>query len=390
MLRSLMLLLALAVAPAAFAAPPAAPATDGPDADAVEHVVGSDRFAAGHAVSFGASTSGDAFAAGGRVTVDGAIAGDAFLTGGHVEVRAPIEQGLYAAGAVVTVSAPVKHNARLFGGSVEVTPAAHLGGSVSMAGRSLSMAGSVDGYLQMAGRDAVVTGTAGGDAEISAEHIEIGREARIGGKLRYRSGAEPVVAPGAVITGGVERLAPDAGRTPMGLQDGRFGQRATRAIHGVGRALWFSGSLLVGALLLLLAPGFLRDTSQIATVQWPKSIGLGFAILVTVPIVAVILLITLIGIPLGLLTLSLYAFVLLLGHVVGAVAVGDFALGRIAPSKAATTGYRVLCLLAALVALGLVRELPLIGGLAVLLVFVAGVGALTERVFHVTRREAAP
>jgi hypothetical protein len=366
MLRSLALLALLAVAP--LAAADSEPA----DADSVEHSVGSDHFAAGRAINLAAAVDGDAFAAGGRVTLDGPVAGDAFLAGAHVEVRGPIDKGLYAAGAFVIASGRVRHNARLVGGTVEVTPGAHVGGGVSMAGRTLSFAGATDGYLQMAGRDATVSGSVGGDVEVSAARIEIGPGARIAGKLRYRSDREPVIAAGAAIGGGLERL-------PGPARAWTWREGAHRALHGVGRGIWFSGSFVLGVLLLLLAPGYLADTSRVAAAEWPLCLGVGFGILVAVPVAAVLLVVTLIGIPLGLLAIALYAVVLLLGHVVAAVAVGDYALGRWAPARAAAARWRVLALLAALVALALVRQVPLLGGLAVLLVFLAGVGALSLR-----------
>jgi cytoskeletal protein CcmA (bactofilin family) len=369
MLRSLFLLALLALL---AVAPLATADTDSADDDSVERSVGSDRFAAGHAVRLGGTVAGDAFAAGGSVTVEGSVTGDAFLAGAHVEVHGPITQGLYAAGGAIVASGSVGHNARLVGGSVEVTPSAHFGGALSMAGRSLSFAGTADGYLQMAGRNATISGTVGGDAEISAARIEIGPGAHIAGKLRYRSDREPVIAAGATIAGGLERL-------PGSLHAWTWREGGRHALHGVGRGIWFSGSFVLGALLLLLVPGFLASTSRQAVSEWPLCLGVGFGILIAVPVAAVLLLITLIGIPLALLAIALYAVVLLLGHVVAAVAVGDYALGRWLPARASLTGWRVLGFLGALVALGLARQVPLVGGLLVLFVFLTGIGALSLR-----------
>ncbi len=366
MLRGLLLLTLLVVAPFAAADP------DPADDDGIDHSVGSDRFAAGRAVSLGGNVAGDAFAVGGRVTVDGVVAGDAFLAGGHLEGRGPVGKGLYAAGASVVASDSVTHNARLVGGSVEVTPRAHVGGGLSMAGRTLSFAGTTDGYLQMAGRDVTVNGSVGGDAEISATRIEIGPGAHIAGKLRYRSDREPVVAAGAAIGGGLERL-------PGSLHAWTWRNGAHQALRGVSRGIWFSGSFVLGALLLLLVPGFFAATSRQAAAEWPLCLGVGIAVLIAVPVAAALLIITLIGIPLGLLAIALYAVVLLLGHIVAAVAVGDYALGRWAPARAGALGWRVLGFLGALVAIALLRHVPLVGGLAALLVFLAGVGALSLR-----------
>jgi cytoskeletal protein CcmA (bactofilin family) len=364
MSRSLFLLILLAVAPLA------ASASDATNDEGIEQSVGGDHFAAGRAVSLDGSIAGDAFAAGGEVTVDGPITGDAYLTGAHVEMRGSVGQGLYAAGALVAVSGRVKHDARLVGGTVEVSPAARFGGALSMAGRTLSMAGITDGNLRMVGRDVTVSGGVGGDAEISAAHIEIGPSARIAGKLRYRSEREPAIADGAQIGGGLERL-------PGTYRAWTWREGSHDGIDGTGRGAWLGGSFVFGVLLLLLAPDFLRGTSRIAASEWPLSLGVGMAMLVAVPFVAVLLLITLIGIPVALLAIALYALLLLLGHIVAVVAVGDYALGRWAPARAQSAGWRVLGLLGALVALGVARHVPLVGGLVTLLVLLTGIGALS-------------
>ena len=363
MLRSLPVLVLLAVAPLALAD------SDPSDDASIEHSVGGDRFVAGRAVSLGGTVAGDAFAVGGQVTVDAPVAGDAFLAGAHVEMRGAVERGLFAAGALVVVSGHVKHDAHLVGGTVEVTPAGRFAGTLRMAGRTLSMAGITDGNLQMTGRDVTVSGGVGGDAEISAAHIEIGPSARIAGKLRYRSDREPAIAAGAQIGGGLERL-------PGTYRPWTWGEGSHHGVDGFGRSTWLGGGFVFGVLLLLLAPGFLSGTSRIAATEWPLSLGVGMALLVAVPFVAVLLLITLIGIPVALLTIALYALLLLLGHIVAVVAVGDYALGRWWPARATRTGWRVLALLVALVALAVARRLPLVGGLVTLLVLITGVGAL--------------
>ena len=57
--------------------------------------------------------------------------------------------------------------------------------------------------------------------------------------------------------------------------------------------------------------------SRQAATEWPLCLGVGAGFLFAVPVAAALLCITLIGIPLGLLAILLYAVVLLLGHCTG-------------------------------------------------------------------------
>jgi hypothetical protein len=105
-----------------------------------------------------------------------------------------------------------------------------------------------------------------------------------------------------------------------------------------------------------------------------------------VPLAAVILMITIVGIPLALMMVFGYMVLLMLGYVIAAIFVGDFALEKLGGDRVKSVGWRVLFLLLALVLLSIVRQLPLIGGLAVALLFVAGIGAFTMRTWKGFRR----
>jgi hypothetical protein len=343
-----------------------------------DYTIGADRLAAGSSVDVTAPVAGDAWLTGGEVTIGAPVAGAAFAAGGHVDIQGPVDKGLYVAAGSVTLSSTVRRDARLLGDTIDVTPAATIGGSAVLAGRTVTMAGEVGGSLQIAARDAVISGRVAGDVEVSAERVEVGPQARVGGRLRYRAGHEPQVAAGALITGGLETLS---GR------DGHFGwhDRARRATSAAARALWFTGSLVLGALLLLIGPAFMSETSAIARREWAQSLGIGCIVLVTVPLAVVLLFITLIGIPLGLLAIALYAAALLLGYVCGATALADLALERLAPSRTAQVGWRILALLGALAALALLRPVPLFGKLAVFAVLLGGLGALTQRALRTAR-----
>lgn len=366
-----------------LAASPLVLADDEPADDVIEHSIGAERFAAGGSVELKSEVAGDAFLAGGDVSVHAPIAGDAFVAGGHVDVYDAIGKGLYVAGGSVLLAGSVGRGARVAGASIEVAPGAMLKGTVWLAGRTLTMAGNVAGHLHLAGQDVELNGTVDGDAEIAAEHIAIGPQARVSGHLRYRSPRAPTIAPGASLAGGVESLA---GRRGHWYSQGT----APHPFRYLGSGLSFGSALALGALLLLIAPAFMAGASRIVRSEWPAALGIGVAVLVGVPIGIVVLFLTLIGIPAGLLAIALYAAVLLLGYVIGAVAVADLGLAKLAPNRVDGVGWRILALLFALLALGLVRHVPLLGALTALLVFLSGVGALALRTFGHGRAAAPP
>ena len=147
------------------------------------------------------------------------------------------------------------------------------------------------------------------------------------------------------------------------------------------------GVLVLGTLLILGLPAFSREAATAIRREWLQSAAIGCVMLIGVPLAAVILMITIIGIPLALMMVFGYMVLLMLGYVIGAIFVGDFALERLGGERVKSVGWRVLFLLLALVLLSIVRHLPLIGGLAVALLFVAGIGAFTMRTWRGFRRK---
>jgi hypothetical protein len=339
--------------------------------DAVTHQFGSDYFGAGGVLNLTQPVEGDAFLAGGRVATAGEVSGDLVATGGEVSIGGSVGDDLYAAGGDVKVDAIVTGNTRIAGGDVEVGPATVIAGSVTLTGGRVNFEGDSHGYLQISGGTVTIAGVVHGDAEVRSEQLEISPDTQIGGKLIYRGPAAPVVPEGAVITGGVEFHEGGHGS----YLHGDHGP-VREAVHWVGSVLWFAGMFFVGALFVILFPGLSSRAADSIGRDPLRSLGLGLAVLVGVPFIAVVLLITIIGIPLALMLVPLYLLLMFLGWIVAALFLGQRGLAAVRGTGATTTGWRLLALLLALVALSLARHLPFVGGLVALLALVAGIGAL--------------
>jgi hypothetical protein len=80
---------------------------------------------------------------------------------------------------------------------------------------------------------------------------------------------------------------------------------------------------------------------------------------------------------------------MLLGYLIAAIFVGDTALEKISKAKMDSAWWRVLFMFLALVAIAIVKAVPFIGGVIVLLLFIAGIGAFTMRSWAGFRRDAA-
>jgi hypothetical protein len=91
--------------------------------------------------------------------------------------------------------------------------------------------------------------------------------------------------------------------------------------------------------------------------------------------------VTIIGLPLGLAALALYAVALLLGYLTAAMFLGEIG-ARLVGRGELSTGGRMLALFLALVVLALIGLIPIVGGLVAALAVITGLGASSQHAFR--------
>jgi cytoskeletal protein CcmA (bactofilin family) len=332
-------------------------------------MIDEDYFSGGGSAELDKRVEGDAFLCGGRVAVRGPVKGDLAVAGGDVTVADTVGQDLYAAGGSVAVGSQVAGNARIAGGHVTISQRGGIVGKATIAAASLQVAGRVGRYLAVHAESVRIEGEVGGDLHIVARSVEIGPDAKIGGKLTYRSPQLAKIDPTAVIAGGVTYVQMD---WPSGKM-ASLGRLAT----WISLVLLTFSLLVVGAVAILAFPKFsARAAHTVGSDPW-KSVGLGFSLLLCLPVAAILFMITVIGIPLGLAVLLFYPVMLLLGFITGALFLGDQAAAWVAKRRATTVkpGWRYGALWVSLLVLLLVCKVSLVGCVVAFLVLLFGLGA---------------
>ena len=325
-----------------------------------------------------ASLGGNEFMAGGYVEIQERVLKSAFVSGGDVTIAGSVGRNLYAAGGDVRLEGVVEDDVRMAGGTLRVAPEARIGGDATLAGGSIIVDGFVGGDLHAYGDRIVVNGSISGDVELTGDKLRLGPDARVAGRVVYRSHDDVVMEPGAVVAGGITKSEKDHAWR-------RIAKGATLA-GGITISL---GMVILGAVLVLGMTRFSREAAMsIRRKPW-QVIGLGCAVLVGVPVALAVLIVTIIGIPLAVLLAFAYGALLMLGYLIGAIFLGDFALERIDAAKLDSVWWRALFMLLAIVVIAIVRQVPVAGGLAWWLLFLAGVGAFTLRAWQGFKNDPA-
>ncbi|MEO8008590.1 MAG: polymer-forming cytoskeletal protein [Betaproteobacteria bacterium] len=329
-----------------------------------ETVIAGDYFGAGASASPGGRVEGDALIAGGQVNLNQPVNGDALLAGGGVSISDRIAGNLYATGGSVIIDAPVAGNARIAGGYVEITKRGQVSGRTTLVGRRVLLLGKAGRQLAVFGEHVTLDGEIAGNVTIASRTLSLGPNARVSGKLTYRGSVPAQIDPAAVIVGGISYLSFDF--------DDETYQPVARVVAWVGVIAFMVGLFLVGALAIGLAPGATAHMSRLGRARPISSLALGVVTIVCVPIVVVLLMLTIVGIPFAIMLLLTWPMILIFGYLAGVMAVSDAIAGPSADAK----GRRIFLLAMGLGVMLLFARVPIAGWFIGMLLLVVGVGAM--------------
>jgi hypothetical protein len=314
---------------------------------------------------------GDLIAAAGRIYVGEPIAGDAVLGAGSLEVQASVGEDLRAAGGLVTVGNQVHGELMIAAARIVIARGAELHGHAWLGGSHVAVGGLSFSSMKIYGRHVVIEGTIYGPLEIVAQSIEIGGSARVHGDLGYSSARAITIDPKAQVTGKVTRTGGE-----RASQESKTGLLSAKPL----RPLLLLSLFAVGLLLYILSGNFVRRSVEVLAIAPGKSLGLGTALFFSVPPIVVLLVITIIGIPLGIFVAACHILALLTGYLVTAFLLAEKSARLFRPAAGARS-WEVLFFAVALVLLALAGSVPYAGPLVLLLAASGGMGAMLLQAF---------
>lgn len=331
-------------------------------------IINDDLYISGGTVTVLGRINGDLVASGGNLTVRGPVAGDVIIAGGTVDLDGPVGGSVRAAAGNVNVRGRVAKDVLGAGGTITIGPGASVGRDLLTWGGTTLVQGPVMRNVRVSGGQLTLASPVGGSVTANVDTLRLADGARVGGNLVYTSKNPATLAPGASVRGKITHNQPPTVAPP-----------SPAARIGAGIVGWIRtlvGLFVLGILLVLLVPRFsTRTINTLEGAPW-ASLGLGFALLVGVPVLAV--LVFALGLLIGgwwiaLVLLALYGIALALGYVVSGLTIGCWLAHRLGRTGASLIG----ALLAGLVILLLVGLVPILGGIVELLALIVGLGALT-------------
>lgn len=343
---------------------------------AADETIDDDLYVSGGTLDVEGTVDGDLVVAGGTVNISGEVTGALIVAGGTVNVTGQVGRSVRALGGTLTFSGEIGEDLVAAGGSISVNRGGEVGRDFVQAGGRATMSGVVGRNVMARSGELTLAGEVGGDVRAWAETLRISDGARIDGGVTYTSEAEAQIDPGATIAGGVE-------------------QREPPAVPAVGPAgmlfRWarlFVGFFALGAIFLLLAPGFAQETVVALRERPWGNLGVGTLVALLTPLALTV--VFMVGLAVGgwwIAAIGAGAFLLLmvLGTIVSALTAARVVLDR----SASQPWSLWWALFLGLVVLTLVRYVPVLGWVAMIAAAFFGSGALIQAASRL-RRGAPP
>lgn len=353
---------------------------------ASDESVSDDLYAGGGTIDIAGTVEGDATIAGGTATITGTIEGSLNVAGGTVDVLGDVDGAVRVSAGNVRIAGNVGRDVVVFGGMATIDSGATISGDLAGGIGTLTLNGTVEGDLLAGAGTITVNGSIGGDVNVTVEELNLSTTAVVGGDVDYRSRNEARIADGAQVGGSVTRSEP-----PPNIGSGAAAIVDNPILSFIGLLL---GLLLFGWPLLAVRPRFVLGTGEAVRLSPLPSLGLGLAgwlgqfLLVILLFVCAVLFGILAGAVGGaffvafLIVTMLVVIAAFIAGVPVAMAIGEVVLRDRSPYLAYLAGAAILALVLVLLSL-----LPVVGGIATLVVWILGLGAF---ILYFARTRRAP
>ncbi len=337
--------------------------------DATQTLKG-DFYGAGSRINISGSSENDVYVGGGTVTINAPVAEDLTVLGGVVQIHGDIGDDLRVVAGEVTIAKTVKGDVVVVGGSLNILSTASIEGDVLFLGKELVIDGPVIGSLHGTADTVRINAEVGGDISATVESLfTLGSNARIKNGITYTSTNDIVRAQDAVIDGEVQKI-------PLSRTKGNSSWVRTLAFE----------ALVLAFMTLAL---FVLVRKQIRTVVTTTVERIGFSGLIgimlftLIPFVAVMLLVSVLGVLAGVLLLFSYVSLVFVSIALAPIILG-YALQKVLLKNTSLTLQTVGIGIVAFVLLGLI---PYVGGLLVFGCFIMTFGGLGMALFRGIRGE---
>ncbi|MBC7328917.1 hypothetical protein H5T88_01005 [bacterium] len=318
---------------------------------------------AGNVLHFHGHALKDLVLFGREVVLRGVVEGDVVAFAQRIEIEGEVKGSLRGAGETVDVRGKIGKDVSLAGRYVNILKGTEIGWDLLVGAQRLSVEGKVDGNIKGSASEGILGGDVGGNVELKLQELTVLPSTHIKGNLIYSASQEASIPKEAKIEGKV-LFNPLSTPTPKPKRQG-----TPIAL----RLFWLLSLMTTGAFLVLLSPRHLREMGNDMLYRPWFNMGWGFIALIVAPIGAILMAITLIGIPLSLISLLIYLIAIYLSTLIAGTALGMKILQRLLKSEDVNL---YLSMAVGVIVFYILQNIPILGLIVSLLGICWGLGGM--------------
>jgi cytoskeletal protein CcmA (bactofilin family) len=317
----------------------------------------------------------------GKATVSGDIKGDALAIGGKLIFAGDVDGDLRAAAGKLILRDRINGNVLASAGILTIEDSATITGKATLGAGTIRIEGHIIGDLRVGAGEVVISGRIDGNAKIAARSIKILPSARIAGDLIYHSPKAIQLSDQAEIGGDVTFMQSEG---MMDREGGMF------AMAGATHIVLVVGLIILASAFVLMIPKLFPALDRQSRGRNWSCVGLGLAVLIGGPLLISLLMVSAIGLPLGILLTAVYFLMVITGQFGSSYVLGRRMISWTKHDATRKPLYRIGATALGLSILWLLAVVPILGVIIIALATARGVGALVFELFELRTRLGQP
>ena len=337
-----------------------------------EEIIENNFIAAGGIIDFNGQAKKDVIVTGGTINITGPVQGDVIVAGGTVKVKGEVSGNVRVAGGTIEIDSKIGKNLNAFGGIIIVSQEAEIGWDILTAGGNIEIRGKVNGDVTGLGESIILASEVGGDVDFSIESEKEGQlilypQTKIKGDLIYSAPQKAEIKEGTEIEGETvyKGFVPSSLTLKSSLGISYF----------LRKIISLLGLLLIGLLIVVLTKKQSKAIAKRMIDRSWNSLGWGLIYLIITPIILILVLITVIGIPLALITFVFYLIVLYIAEIFIGIVLGQKLLQWWTKKSEVSL---IWAMVLGVILFSIITDLPFVGWIISLLGICWALGAIVE------------
>ncbi|OGF29138.1 hypothetical protein A2531_06680 [Candidatus Falkowbacteria bacterium RIFOXYD2_FULL_34_120] len=296
-----------------------------------EETIKGNLYAFGTSVIINGKVDGDVIClAGESLKINGTVTGDVIAGASLVDINGEIGGSVRVVGEMININGDVIRGVQALASSVSFGESSNVGMDVLLVSASSNIDGDIAGSVHGYSAKVNIFGDVGGDIKLRMDArvknskdtgftpLIIQDSANIGGNVYYISSIKGFISEKASIGG-------EVGHT--------FYNKKRNDVFSFGNIVSLFAWMIIGLIIISLVKKDIKKLTKNNKTAWWKLVGIGILVMFITPVVCVLVLFTVIGIPAALISFILWIIVIYLAKILTGIMIGEKIINKFLPKK---------------------------------------------------------